>query len=217
VEQEILPTEPVVGVLLAGGLSRRMGGGDKSLRLLCGAPLLKHVITRLRPQTDAQVLNANGDPARFQEFDIPVTVDATPNFAGPLAGVLTGMIWTRKNYSQARLIATTPCDTPFFPKNLVAKLYNAISDGEKKIAFAACLGRTHPTFGLWPIDLAQRLDGAIKAGRLRLLDWANEPDAVVVDFPPYTSNNLELDPFFNINYKEDLTTAEHIISTRHCF
>lgn len=205
--------DPIVGVLLAGGLSRRMGGGDKSLCSLCGVSLLERVVTRFRPQADVLVLNANGNPARFQEFGLPVLADTFPGFVGPLAGVLAGMIWARENCPQARYIATAACDTPFFPRNLVATLGGAV--GARMIAVAACRGRVHPTFALWSVELAQPLEAAIAAGRRRLFDWVSEHNGIIVEFEPSLLGGAEIDPFLNINSPDDLGAAEQFLATKH--
>jgi molybdopterin-guanine dinucleotide biosynthesis protein A len=149
-------TDPqaVVGVLLAGGQARRMGGGDKCLRPLGGRTILDHVLERARPQVRALVLNANGDPARFAAFDLPVAADVIEGFAGPLAGVLTGMAWAGRHRPECPWIATIATDTPFFPTDLVARLLAAIEADGADLACAASVGRAHPVFGLWPVRLA---------------------------------------------------------------
>jgi molybdopterin-guanine dinucleotide biosynthesis protein A len=113
----------IAGVILAGGLARRMGGGDKALLELAGETLLARVIARLKPQVGEMVLNANGDPARFAEFGLPVVADTVEGFAGPLAGILAGMRWAAaKGYSH---VASAAGDTPFFPADLVARGWRA--------------------------------------------------------------------------------------------
>jgi molybdopterin-guanine dinucleotide biosynthesis protein A len=151
----------VVGVLLAGGRARRMGGGDKCLRPLGDRPILAHVIARARPQVEALVLNANGDPARFAAFALPVAADLIEDFAGPLAGVLTGMAWARANRPDCPWIATIATDTPFFPGDLVARLRAAAQGEAAELACAASAGRAHPVFGLWPVRLADDLRRAM--------------------------------------------------------
>jgi molybdopterin-guanine dinucleotide biosynthesis protein A len=215
VTRDLSRMSPIVGVLLAGGRSRRMGGGDKSLLSLHGAPLLQHVIDRLRPQANVLVLNANGDPARFGQFGLPVASDEIPGFAGPLAGLLAGMNWARKNRPQAHYLVTAPCDTPFFPLNLVAALSEAIINSGQKIAIAAHKGRAHPAFGLWSTELSHPLEAAIVAGRRKLLDWVDEHNGVSVEFAPLILDDAENDPFFNINTPDDLLTAEQILAVRY--
>jgi molybdenum cofactor guanylyltransferase len=213
-ERERSYAEPIVGVLLAGGQSRRMGGGDKCLRTLGGVTLLELVSARLQPQTDALVLNANGDLARFHRFGLPVIPDCFPDFAGPLAGILAGMIWTRHNHPHARYIAVTACDTPFFPLNLVATLYNAANTQQSLIAVAASEGRTHPTSGLWSTSLAESLHMAIASERRKLLNLIEEHNGITVSFPPARMEGIQIDPFFNINNPEDLATAESLLLKR---
>jgi molybdopterin-guanine dinucleotide biosynthesis protein A len=160
----------IAGVILAGGLARRMGGGDKALLELAGQTLLARVIARLKPQVGEMVLNANGDPARFAEFGLPVVPDTVEGFAGPLAGILAGMRWAAaKGYTH---VASAAGDTPFFPADLVARLAGAVHSSGHPIALAATNDpqrglSEHPTFGLWPVDLADNLEeaGGVRRGR----------------------------------------------------
>jgi len=197
----------VGGVILAGGRATRMGGGDKALRPVAGRPLLAHVIARLAPQVDALALNANGDPARFAEFALPVLPDTVPGFAGPLAGVLAGLRWgAGEGFTH---IASAAGDTPFFPRDLVACLADGLSP-EAPIAMAAteepARGLSeHPTFALWPVALADDLEDALTCGGLRkVIVWAARHGLarVVFDEADY--------PFFNINTPGDLEIAERI-------
>jgi molybdopterin-guanine dinucleotide biosynthesis protein A len=196
----------VVGVLLAGGQATRMGGGDKSLRRLGDRTILDHVIERARPQVAALVLNANGDPARFARFGLPVAADVVEGFAGPLAGVLTGMEWARANRPECPWIATIATDTPFFPRDLVARF--ALAIGGADLACAASNGRTHPVFGLWPVRLADDLRRAMVEEEIRKVDvWTARYRLVEVDFAAEP-----FDPFFNTNRPEDLAEAERLLS-----
>ena len=201
----------VVGVLLAGGLSRRMGGGDKCLRPLGGRPILGHVIERAAPQVDALVLNANGDPARFAAFGLPVVADVVEGFAGPLAGVLTGLEWTREHRPDARWVASIATDTPFFPRDLVACLLAAVAAEGAELACARSGGRTHPVFGLWPTALAGDLCRVLVEEDIRKIDaWTARHRLAVVDFAV-----VGLDPFFNTNRPEDLAEAELLLARDH--
>ncbi|HWJ19264.1 MAG TPA: molybdenum cofactor guanylyltransferase MobA, partial [Geobacterales bacterium] len=145
--------EQVAGVILAGGLSRRMGGGDKSLRTLNGKPLILRAIERLGGQAGPIALNANGDASRFSAFGLPVIPDATADFAGPLAGVLAGLRWAAEAAPDARFIVTAACDTPFFPSDLVEKLLASTGPTYPCIALAASGENAHPVFALWPVAL----------------------------------------------------------------
>jgi len=208
------PDDPVIGVLLAGGMARRMGGGDKCLLELAGQPLLAHAIERLSPQTEALVLNANGDPARFAAFGLDVVPDPIIGYAGPLAGVLAGMEWARRNRPSARWIATAASDTPFFPRDYVARLLAAAQPRHPAIAMAASGGREHPVFALWPVALTGDLRGALEAGTRKILDWTDRHTTLTGKFDMIDGPDGEIDPFFNANRPEDLALAERIAGTK---
>ena len=196
----------VAGVLLAGGRAGRMGGGDKCLRKVGGETLLARSIARARPQVVALVLNANGDPARFDSYGLPVAADVIAGHAGPLAGVLTGMEWARANAPLCPWIATFATDAPFFPTDLVARLVAAVAGGAGELACAASGGRAHPVFGLWPVRLAEALREALLAEEIRKIDrWTARYRLTKVGFA-----NAPLDPFFNVNAPEDLAEAERL-------
>jgi molybdopterin-guanine dinucleotide biosynthesis protein A len=198
----------VAGVLLAGGLSRRMGGGDKCLRDLGGRPILVHIIERAAPQVGALVLNANGDPARFDAFGLPVAADVVEGYAGPLAGVLTGLDWAAANAPGARWIASFACDAPFFPSDMVARMLAAVEAAGADMACAVTHGRTHPVFGLWPLSLREELRRAMVDEDMRKVDlWTARYRLVEVDFPDADTARGPLDPFFNTNRPEDLEEA----------
>jgi molybdenum cofactor guanylyltransferase len=194
----------ILGLLLAGGLSRRMGGGDKSLRPLAGRPLLQHVIDRLRPQVDALVLNANGDPARFAEFGLPVVADSVPDFAGPLAGILAGLDWAAVNRPDCPHIASVASDAPFLPADLVTRLVAGMEGASAELACAASGGQPHPVIGLWPVRLRQELRQAVVVEGIRKVDqWTARYRLATVPFP-----NSPVDPFFNANRPDDMQQAE---------
>ena len=198
---------PVAGVLLAGGLARRMGGGDKALMEIGGETILARVIARIAPQVDALVLNANGDPARFAEFGLPVVPDVVEGFAGPLAGVLTGMIWAREHAHACGWLASFATDAPFLPSNLVARLREAVDREGAHMACAGSAGRRHPVFALWPIDLADDLRAALVGEDIRKIDaWTARYRLAVADFAADP-----VDPFFNANRPEDLARAEELL------
>jgi molybdenum cofactor guanylyltransferase len=168
------------GVILAGGRATRMGGGDKALLDLGGRPLLAHVIDRLKLQVNTLVLNANGDPVRFEAFALPVLADTVNGLPGPLAGVLAGMDWAAERGFES--VATAAADTPFLPRDLVARL--AAGGGFALAASPDTAGimRPHPTFGLWPVALRERLRSALAAGDRRVGRWALDAGAVLVPF-----------------------------------
>jgi molybdenum cofactor guanylyltransferase len=198
----------IAGVLLAGGLARRMGGGDKGLRLLGGRPLIDWVIERARPQVAALALNANGDPARFAAWGLPVIEDSVAGFAGPLAGVLAGLAWAAASVDGATHVASFATDAPFLPRDLVSGLAAAVADGRHDLACAASGGRTHPVFGLWPIALREDLQRAVAEEGIRKVDqWTARHRLAVVAFA-----TRPVDPFFNANAPDDLATAEGLVA-----
>jgi molybdopterin-guanine dinucleotide biosynthesis protein A len=203
------PTPNVLGLLLAGGLSRRMGGGDKALRLLGGRTLLEHVIDRIAPQVAGLVLNANGDPGRFARFGLPVVVDSVPDFAGPLAGILAGLDWAAANRPDCPVVVSVPTDAPFLPHDLVARLLRETEEGGADLACAASGGRPHPVAGLWPVRLHEALRTAVIAEGIRKVDvWTARYRLKIVDFP---EEKPGLDPFFNANRPEDLERAAALL------
>lgn len=194
-------------VLLAGGLSRRMGGGDKCLRPLSGKPILAHIIDRLRPAGHPLVLNVNGDPTRFAAFDLPVAADSVDGFPGPLAGVLSGMRWAQAHAPDVADIVTVPTDTPFVPRDLAARLVEGRAAADADLACAASGGRAHPVIGLWPVRLADALERAMTEEGIRKVDiWTGRYRLAQVDFA-----TDPIDPFFNTNRPEDLDEAERML------
>lgn len=197
----------VAGVILAGGLSRRMGGGDKCLRLLAGQPILERIVERVRPQIAALVLNANGDPARFASYGLPVAADVVEGFVGPLAGVLTGMEWAAAHAPQCEWLASFAGDAPFVPLDLAARLRASVAAEGAELACAVSDGQTHPVFGLWRIDLRRDLRRAIEVDAIRKVDvWTARHRLAVVAFDVGA-----IDPFFNANRPEDLAEAERFL------
>lgn len=191
------------GVILAGGLSTRMGGGNKGLRVLGGETLLSRVIRRLGPQCAAIAINANGAPEPFQDYALPVIADGFAGFAGPLAGVLAGMEWAAG--TGADRVVSVSVDTPFIPEDLVYRLLDA--RGRSGLAVAASPDETgrlrdHPTCALWPVALRDDLRAALESGLHRIGQFAAayQPGRAVFDSSP-------VDPFLNINTPEDLDRA----------
>jgi molybdopterin-guanine dinucleotide biosynthesis protein A len=197
----------IAGVLLAGGQSQRMGGGDKNLRLLGGKPMLAHVIERAKPQVDALVLNANGDPQRFAGFGLPVIGDSITGFVGPLAGVLAGLDWAAEHVPEAELVASFATDAPFFPRDLVTRLAVALEEGGFDLACAQSNGQAHPVFGLWPVSLREALREALAGGMRKVDRWTASYKLVEIEFLAEP-----VDPFFNTNRPEDLAEAERLVA-----
>ncbi len=206
------PNAPTAGVILAGGLGRRMGGGDKPLITLGGRPMLDRVIERLRPQVDRLILNANGDPARFAAYDLPVVPDAIEGFAGPLAGLHAGMHWAQANVPEARFVVTVAADTPFFPVDLVQRFQAAGGGAEDTIALAASRAGNHPVFGRWPLAVADALEAFLESGESgKILAFADRYIRLNVPFEEIGLPTGEtVDPFFNVNTPEDAARAEEI-------
>jgi len=201
---------PIVGVLLAGGLSRRMGGGDKSLMELGGDTILARVVKRARPQVETLILNANGDPGRFEGFQLPIIEDVIGGFAGPLAGILTGMTWTLENVPDATWMASFATDAPFLPEDLVVRLEDAVEKSDADIACAMSAGRTHPVFALWRIALKEDLHRAMEDEDMRKIDrWTSRYRVEHVEF-----DVEQFDPFFNVNRPENLDEASKLLNEK---
>jgi molybdopterin-guanine dinucleotide biosynthesis protein A len=195
-----------LGVLLAGGLARRMGGGDKPMRTIGGRTILARVIARLKPQCDGLVLNANGDPARFAAFGLPVIADMVQDFPGPLAGILAALDWTAANRPDAAWVLSAAADCPFLPRDLVARLHQArIAEGAQ-LAVAASDGQSHPVIGLWSVSLREELRHALVVEDIRKIDrWTARYKLATVTWPA-----APLDPFFNANTMDDIADAERL-------
>ena len=198
-----------LGVVLAGGLATRMGGGDKGLLPLGAGTLLSHVIDRLAPQIADMALNANGDPDRFADLGLPVLADSIEGYAGPLAGVLAGLDWAAERGAEA--IVTAAADTPFFPADLVPQLLLAAEGMTHPLVLAATPDPKrgtvrHPTFGLWPVALRDNLRGALHDGLRKVVLWTDTHAGREAVFPvdPF-------DPFFNVNTPDDLEKAKALL------
>ncbi|MDU9005656.1 molybdenum cofactor guanylyltransferase MobA [Sedimentitalea todarodis] len=197
-----------LGVILAGGLATRMGGGDKGLLMLGGRPLLSRVIDRLAPQVTGLALNANGDAARFDDFGLPVLADSITGYAGPLAGVLAGLDWAATQGADS--IVTAAADTPFFPGDLVTRLQETARGMDAPLVLAATPDAKrgqlrHPTFGLWPVSLRDDLRTALNDGLRKVVLWTDRHRAREAVFPV-----SDVDPFFNVNTPDDLAAAERM-------
>lgn len=195
-----------LGVLLAGGLARRMGGGDKPMKMIGGRTILDRVIARLTPQCDVLILNANGDPARFASFGLPVVADTVDGFAGPLAGILAALDWTAANRPEIEWVLSAATDCPFLPRDLVTRLQNARMTEGAQLAVAASGGQAHPVVGLWKVALRNELRHALTVEDVRKIDrWTARYKLATVTWPAEP-----LDPFFNANTVEDIAEAERI-------
>ena len=194
------------GVILAGGLARRMGGGDKPMRTIAGRSLLQRVIDRLAPQCDGLVLNANGDAARFAAFGLPVIADSVADFPGPLAGILAGLDWVALHRPDAQWMLSAPGDCPFLPDDLVARLHQARIDEGAQLAVACSAGQMHPVIGLWNVGLRDVLRHALVAEDIRKVGrFTSRYRLAKVEWPA-----APLDPFFNANTMDDIAEAERL-------
>ena len=195
---------PVGGIILAGGQARRMGGGDKCLKLLSGQTLLSRIIGRVKPQISILILNANGNTERFLDYKLPTVSDVIGEFAGPLAGILTGMEWMRHHHQEVEWLVSIPGDAPFIPQDFVMRCLKAAWRTGTDIICAKSAGRAHPVCALWKVKLADELRLAIERDGIRKIDkWSSNYLVHHEEFPTYP-----IDPFFNINSEEDLLLAE---------
>jgi molybdopterin-guanine dinucleotide biosynthesis protein A len=202
--------EHIMAVVLAGGLARRMGGGDKCLKLLAGQPILAHVLERLDGQAERILLNANGDVTRFASWGMPVATDVVAGFGGPLVGVLTALEWAAIHAPEITDVVSVPADGPFLPRDLVRRLVEARAGVGAVLAQAASNGRPNPVVGLWPVTLAAELRHAVvEEGVAKVDAWTARYRLVTVDFEA-----ASVDPFFNANTQEDLAEAERLLGAQ---
>jgi len=193
-----------LGVILAGGLARRMGGGDKTMRAIAGRPILDHVIERLAPQCASLILNANGDPARFDAWGLPVVPDDVPDLAGPLAGVLAALDWTALHHPAVEWVVSVAADCPFLPRDLVARMQAERAAMQAELAVAASGDQSHPVVGLWKVSLREALRHALVVEECRKIDrWTARYSLVTTRWPV-----TPVDPFFNANTPDDVAEAE---------
>ncbi|MBV9200137.1 MAG: molybdenum cofactor guanylyltransferase MobA [Alphaproteobacteria bacterium] len=185
-----------------------MGGGDKALRVIGGVSLLERVIERLQPQVETLVLSANGDPARFARFALPVVADSVPGYAGPLAGILAGLDWTAEHRPDCAHVVSAATDAPFLPRDLISRLVREMEDAGAELACAASGGQSHPVIGLWPVRLREDLRRAVADEAVRKVDvWTARYRLATVPF-----GDEPIDPFFNANRPEDLATATALLA-----
>jgi molybdenum cofactor guanylyltransferase len=196
----------IPGVLLAGGLARRMGGGDKPMRRIAGRTILDRVIARLKPQCDGLIINANGDPARFAAFGLPVVADGVADFPGPLAGILAALDWFAANRPDVSHVLSAAADCPFLPRDLVSRLHQSLIAENAQLAVAASDGQSHPVIGLWSVALRDELRHSLVVEDIRKIDrWTARYRLATV-----TWSTAPLDPFFNANTVEDIAEADRL-------
>jgi molybdopterin-guanine dinucleotide biosynthesis protein A len=197
---------PILGLVLAGGLARRMGGGDKARIRVGGKTILERVLERLTPQCSRIILNANGDPVRFGDTGLPVVPDTVPDFAGPLAGILAGLDWAAAHAPEIADVVSVPGDCPFLPSDLVARLTAARQAEGRPLACARSGEWRHPVVGLWRVALRDDLRKALVEEDLHKIEiWTARHGVAIADWP-----DRPVDPFFNVNTPEDATQAERI-------
>jgi molybdopterin-guanine dinucleotide biosynthesis protein A len=183
-----------------------MGGGDKAMIAIGGTPILDRVLERLRPACSAIVLNANGDPARFASYGLPVVADSVPDYAGPLAGILAGLDWAAEHAPDVPYVVSVPGDCPFLPHDLVARLHAARMSAGTPLACARSGDWRHPVVGLWPVALREDLRRALVSDGLRKIEvWTARHGVGIADWPA-----IPVDPFFNVNTPEDAAEADRI-------
>jgi len=212
-KRKTLTTDKVLGCVLAGGQSRRMGGGDKSLLDVGGRSMLEIILARLSNQLPEIILNANGDPGRLAQFNLPVVADPVGEYAGPLAGVLAGLTHAREQNPDVTHVVSVAGDTPFFPTNLVERLCSSVPADKPVIALASSSSKLHPVFGLWPVALYDDLRTWLQTGQSgKVLAFVDRHDSVEVSFDVDPATGL--DPFFNANKPDDLVKVRNTLSSR---
>ena len=199
---------PTLGAILAGGLARRLGGGDKALRTVGGRTILARLVNRLAPQVMRLMLNANDDPGRFDGLGLPVVADNLPGNPGPLAGVLTALDWIAHEAPETEWVVTVPGDVPFIPRDLVARLHAGLHSDNTTFACASSQGRMHPVIALWPVSFRVELRAAVAEQGMRKVNvFTRRYPSSVVDWP-----TDPVDPFFNVNTQDDLIEADRLVT-----
>ena len=198
-----------IGLVLAGGQARRMGGGDKAFIEIGAKKILDRVLARLKPSCVSVVLNANGDPQRFVPWGLPVIADSVKDFAGPLAGILAGMDWTARNYPAIEWMVSVPGDCPFLPEGLVERLHTVRLEQNKKLACAQSGDWRHPVVGLWNVRLREDLRKALVVEDLHKIEvWTARHGVAIATWP-----DKPVDPFFNVNSPEDVAQADKLAAS----
>ena len=200
----------IPGIILAGGLSRRMGGGDKGLLMLGKTSIIERVIDKILPQVGSLAININGDSSRFPDYKLPIVPDSIKGYLGPLSGILAGMEWAFKNGN--RYIATVAADTPFLPDDLIKRLHAMVKSKNLNIGIAASRILSgddvfiHPTFGIWEVALKDDLRDALANDTRKIMFWAKK---FKLDYYYFDTSDKLSDPFFNINTPDDLEEAKY--------
>ena len=197
---------PTLGLVLAGGLARRMGGGDKARIRVGGTTILARVLTCLKPQCERIIINANGDPARFVDTGLPAVADSVPDFAGPLAGILAGLDWAAAHAPEIDWLLSVPGDCPFLPRDVVPRLHAARATAGTPLACARSGDWRHPVVGLWPLALRDDLRRALLDEGLHKIEvWTARHGIAIAEWPA-----TPVDPFFNVNTPDDAAAAERL-------
>lgn len=195
-----------LGLILAGGLARRMGGGDKGLIKIGGQTILDRALSRMTPQCMRVIISANGDPSRFSFTGLPVVPDEIPDFAGPLAGILAGLDWAAANAPDTEYVVSAPGDCPFLPRELVQRLEEARKKSDQPLACAKSGDWRHPVVGLWPVALRSDLRHALLEEDLHKIEvWTARHGVAIAEWP-----DTPIDPFFNVNKPEDAARANEL-------
>jgi molybdopterin-guanine dinucleotide biosynthesis protein A len=205
-----LPLPATFGLVLAGGLARRMGGGDKARIEIGGVTILDRVLATLSGQVQGMVINANGDPKRFADTGLDVVPDSVPDFAGPLAGILAGLDYLAAQDNGIEWMLSVPGDCPFLPDDMVERLHEARRKMGAGVPLACARSGEwrHPVVGLWPLALREDLRKALTVESLHKIEiWTARYGIAIADWP-----DQPIDPFFNVNTPEDAARAEKIVA-----
>ena len=203
----------IAGVILAGGLSTRMGGGNKCLLKIGKKTMLDYVIARASRQVSKLSINVNGENSAFESYNLPLIQDSVKGYVGPLGGILSGIEWAKKNFKEIKFVASFASDAPLFPENLIQRMGEMIQKNNANIAYAKSGTRTHPVFGLWSVDLMEDLKSALINDGVRKIDsWAKNYSLIEV---PFTINDI--DPFINVNKPEDLIKINKIFKENNIY
>tara|TARA_B100001540_G_scaffold295697_1_gene296748 strand:- start:1055 stop:1708 length:654 start_codon:yes stop_codon:yes gene_type:complete len=195
----------ICAVIMTGGKSSRMGGGIKTLMQFNKKIIFERILESLQNQINNIIINNNDMSYQFKKYNLPIIEDKIKGYLGPLAGIHASLEWVSKNLKNIEWIVSIPGDTPFIPDNLVEKLYNKAESYKKNIIIAKSNEKIHPIIGIWNVNLLQKLEKAILEGERKIIIWAKKNQ---LDYQEFVNDRY--DPFFNINYNEDIDTAKKI-------